>query len=180
MEIWKPINGYEGLYEVSTLGSVRNVKTKKMLKTVLKRTGYREVCLTLNGKKFFLVHRLVANAFIKNPNNLPCVNHIDENKQNNMAENLEWCSFAYNCTYGDGSKRRDSPVVQFTQDGSFVKMWESMKDAEDTLGIRYQNISAVCRNKHVTAGGYVWEYAGKPRKWKIKPTDRKGACYGTE
>lgn len=175
MEAWKAVNGYEGLYEVSTLGEVRNCKTRERIKPLTKKTGYQEVCLSKNGCKYYLIHRLVAQAFIANPSNLPCVNHKDENKQNNAVDNLEWCTYAYNCTYGNGAKKRDSPVVQITTDGVVVRICESMKDAAESLGIKYQCISAVCRKKNVTAGGYIWEYANKPRKWKVKPTDRKGA-----
>lgn len=121
MEIWKPIKGYEGLYEISNLGNVKcvehkckgrfgNLRTVKehMMKCVLNKTnGYYYVSLSKGDRgKTFAVHRLVANAFIPNPNNLQILNHIDENKQNNVIDNLEWCTSLYNNTYNDVHKKR--------------------------------------------------------------------------
>ena len=114
-EVWKDIVGYENLYQISNLGNVKSVekyvnsclkhntkikRKEKMLKQYNK-SGYLQVALSKNGiKMFFLVHRLVAQAFIPNPNNLPQINHKDENKQNNNINNLEWCDRKYNCNYG--------------------------------------------------------------------------------
>lgn len=110
-EVWKEIEGYEGLYQVSTEGQVRSLnynhtgKTKILQQDTSKR-GYKRVRLCKNGKsKPYSVHRLVALAFIPNPNNLPQVNHKDENKTNNVAWNLEWCTPAYNMNYGTRNKR---------------------------------------------------------------------------
>lgn len=118
MEIWKSIVGFDGLYEVSNLGNVRSVghivKSKggtrmtngKLLSPTL-GNGYYRVCLKHpNGKKYSkLVHRLVAEAFIPNLDNLPYVNHKDEDKTNNKVENLEYCDALYNTNYGDGKKK---------------------------------------------------------------------------
>lgn len=114
-EIWKDIPGYEGLYQVSNLGDIKvldrivncgikNNKTvirkSKLLKQRINQ-GYYEVALSKNGKKRFLkVHRLIAITFLPNLNNLPSVNHKDENKLNNCIDNLEWCTIKYNCNYG--------------------------------------------------------------------------------
>lgn len=92
MEHWKPIRDYKGLYEVSSCGRVRNVKTDRILK-LRNNKGYMEI--TLQGRTY-LVHRLVADAFIPNPNNLPCIDHIDGDKTNNNADNLKWCSYREN------------------------------------------------------------------------------------
>lgn len=106
MEIWKDIQGYEGLYQVSSLGQVRNVKTGRIRVLCKHRDGYLKINLTKNGKtKTFMVHRLVANAFIPNKNNLPQVNHKDENKINNSVDNLEWCTAEYNTNYGSRTER---------------------------------------------------------------------------
>ena len=110
-EIWKDIKGYEKLYQVSNLGNVRRIKfinnrtqkdKIKMLKLIKDKKGYLKINLWKNNKsKMFLVHRIVAETFILNPNNLPQVNHKDENKSNNCVENLEWCSQKYNNNYGN-------------------------------------------------------------------------------
>lgn len=112
IEEWKPICGYEGLYEVSNLGKVKslnynNTKQEKILSQVKKDNGYLYVNLYQKGNsKNFRVHRLVANAFIDNPSNLPCVNHKDENKENNQVYNLEWCTHKYNTNYGTTQQRK--------------------------------------------------------------------------
>ena len=100
MEEWKNIIGYEGLYEVSNKGNVRNVRRNTLLK-FSNNQGYKQVYLYKNGiRKGFRVHRLVAQAFLLNPDNLPCVNHLDEDKTNNNVTNLEWCTAKYNSNYG--------------------------------------------------------------------------------
>lgn len=104
-EIWKDIPNYENLYQVSNYGRVRSLHNRFKNKTYLKgcknSKGYLLVTLCKNHtQKAFNIHRLVAEAFIPNPNNLPCVNHIDENKINNIFTNLEWCTYQYNNTYG--------------------------------------------------------------------------------
>lgn len=103
MEIWKDIKGYEGLYQISNLGNVKSLRKNVILKcSKCSREGnYYKAGLYKNGKtKTILVHKLVANAFIPNPNNLPCINHKDENKLNNKADNLEWCTYKQNNDYG--------------------------------------------------------------------------------
>lgn len=99
-EIWKNIKNYEGLYEVSDLGNVRNAKTKKQLYYSTSNNGYLRVGLFNKKRKMFSIHRLVAEAFISNPNNFDIVNHKDFNKTNNMVSNLEWCDSKYNNNYG--------------------------------------------------------------------------------
>lgn len=110
-EIWKDIPGYEGKYEVSNLGNVRSLNYNhtgeiKLLKQGTNKKGYKLVNLCKNGKqKCYLIHRLVAMTFIPNPNNLPIINHKDENKVNNNVKNLEWCTIAYNNNYGTRNER---------------------------------------------------------------------------
>lgn len=105
MEEWRPIAGYEGLYEVSNTGQVRRVGDLMVLK-FSDRRGYCGVRLRKDGiQKMFSVHRLVAQAFIPNPKGLPQVNHIDENKKNNNVDNLEWCDHIYNNLYGTRLER---------------------------------------------------------------------------
>ena len=119
MEIWKEIKGYEGLYEVSSLGKVRSldrtvlykngqihIHKGKLLVPGVSKLGYMQVCLCRNGEmKHPLIHRLVAETFLPNPENLPQINHKDENPSNNVLENLEWCSVEYNINYGTRTKK---------------------------------------------------------------------------
>lgn len=107
MEIWKDIEGYEGLYQVSNYGRVKSLgneasRKEKIRKVRFNNDGYPVIYLHKNGeKKFFLIHRLVAQTFIPNPNNLPEINHKDECKTNSFVENLEWCDRLYNINYGN-------------------------------------------------------------------------------
>lgn len=107
MEEWKDIAGYEGLYKISNKGNVYSCISNKLMVGSVTKSGYRQVILKGNGKiKAISIHRAVAQAFIENPNNLPQVNHKDENKLNNCVDNLEWCSCKYNSNYGDAQIRR--------------------------------------------------------------------------
>lgn len=104
-EIWKNIMGFNG-YQVSNIGRVRSLKTYKILKQTINNKGYKILGLSKRGKmSTFLVHRLVADAFIPNPNKLPCINHKDENPLNNCVSNLEWCDQKYNINYGSHTNR---------------------------------------------------------------------------
>lgn len=101
MEEWRAVPGYEGLYEVSNMGNVRNVRRNTLLRLSKTNYGYIRVGLCKNGiSTGFQVHRLVAQAFIPNPDNLPQINHLDEDKTNNNVDNLEWCTAKYNINYG--------------------------------------------------------------------------------
>lgn len=174
-EIWKPIVGFEGYYEVSSFGNVRSVdryvvnnKGLRLIKgQIIKQTkqknGYLYVGLYKKQKhKLIRVHRLVAEAFIPNPNNLPFINHRDENPLNNIVENLEWCTPKYNINYGTCIERRCNKkqklVLQYTLDGEFVKEWQSLKEIECELGIKQYNISRCCNGKRKSACGYVFKF----------------------
>ena len=119
-EIWKPIEGYEGLYEVSNLGRVRSLDRfyyrlhkGKVLSPTKDRYGYLTVTLNCNGKsKTIKIHRLVAQAFLPNPDNLPQVNHKDEVKSNNCVDNLEWCSAKYNVNFGTRQERYRNTMLE--------------------------------------------------------------------
>lgn len=171
-EIWKPVKGYENLYQVSSYGRVsgmgrvtsdgRLVKGK-MLKPEKQGKGYFCVYLSKDGKrKCYLIHRLVAEAFIPNPNNHPCVNHKDEDKTNNVVENLEWCTHQYNNNYGGRNKKvaekLSKPIQQFTLDGKFVKEYPSVREAGRQNNLHYQNIWKCLKGKYKHCGGYVWKY----------------------
>ena len=122
MEEWKNVIGYEGLYEVSNIGNVRNVRRNTLLKLSKTNYGYIQVYLYKNGIRTGLkVHRLVAQAFIPNPDNLPQINHLDEDKTNNRVDNLEWCSHKYNVNYGHRTENAiDTRVKNGYADPDFI------------------------------------------------------------
>ena len=165
-EIWKPVVGYEGLYEVSNLGRVRSLNyrnTGKVKELISHDNGFGYLIVELRNsgnRKTYSVHRLVAQAFIPNPDNLPEVNHRDLCKTNNCLLNLEWCSRKYNLEYSDICGRGRYPVLQFTKSGEFVKEYESLSDASRQTGIFKQNIRRCCLNKLLwkSAGGFIWRY----------------------
>lgn len=183
-EIWKDIRGYEGLYQVSNLGCVkslnwRNQGVQKNLWLKPHNRGYLQVELAKDGqKKCFVVHRLVADAFIPNPDGLPQVNHKDEEKTNNCVENLEWCSRSYNAKYsldrhperkpkGGGHRKgcrfkganSEKSVVQLTMSGEVVKEWVCSREIFLETGMSDWSISECCRGNRKTAYGYKWQYA---------------------
>lgn len=163
-ETWKPITDYVGLYEVSSEGRVRNVKTGKILKPKNNRRGYLFVGLHKNGAvKNRYIHRLVAQAFIPNPNKLPEVNHKDEIKANNNLDNLEWVSHRDNSNYGKRneriSKSMSKPIVQIDlSTGLIIKTYPSTTIATRVTGINYDTITKAARGKYKSAGGYGWKY----------------------
>lgn len=150
MEKWKEVKDYEGLYWVSNLGHVKN-KHGRILKPEI-RTGYYSVNLCKNGKRtHFRIHRLVAEAFIPNPDDLPMINHKDENKLNNEAINLEWCDNTYNTHY---SKHEDLSVYCYDLDQEF----RSASAAAVHLGVCRTSIVKCCRGQLHQAGGMLWCY----------------------
>lgn len=169
-EIWKDIEGYEGLYKISNLGKVKSLNyhmtgKERILKPGKDNHGYLFVILYKEGKhKTCTVHRLVAEAFIPNPDKLPCVNHKDENPLNNNLNNLEWCTHKYNINYGTAieraivalTNRKDmSKPVKCLETG---KIYPSTIEAQRETGIRNGNISHCCLGNRKTAGGYHWRY----------------------
>ena len=163
----KTIKGFSN-YAVSADGNVYNVKTNKKLKPI-KRNGYLHVGLYVEGKeKIFSIHRLVAMAFIPNPNMLTYVNHKDENKANNAVENLEWCTPRYNNHYGkskpvnnlkNGAVKQRKKVCMFSKDGRLIAEYCSAREADRQTGINQSNITKCCKGKASVAGGYVWAYS---------------------
>jgi len=160
-EIWRSIKDYEGLYEVSNWGRVRNSRTGRVLRPGLAGNGYYTVNICRRNSK--CIHRLVAEAFIPNPNNYPEVNHKDENKLNNRVDNLEWCPAEYNINYGTGNERRLyterlGTIYQYTPDGRLYWIWRSATECSKITGFSQGNISAVCRGSRKSAYGYKWSY----------------------
>ena len=191
VEEWKPIRKYKGFYEVSNLGRVRSLprdtkfgQRQKLVKgQILKpieRNGYLYASLCKHNKTTrYAIHRLVADAFIPNYDNLPQVNHRDENKANNRVENLEWCTADYNNRYSDIYKKAAEaakiPVVQYTKDGKKVAEYPSMLAASKATGVSVAGISACVRNRRCkdgkgcyyttqSAGGFVWQ-KGTTKAW---------------
>lgn len=171
MEHWNEIEGFP-YYQVSNFGKVKSLKfgKERILKPSKMPNGYLHVCLFKDGKpNWRLIHRLVAEAFIPNPNSLPCVNHKDENKKNNHVENLEWCDVKYNTNYGTRNERvakaetnhpqKSKAVLQLSLDGTFVKEWPSAMEIQRQLGFRCGNISHCCLGgRYKTAYGFIWKY----------------------
>lgn len=164
-EIWKPIEGYEDRYAVSNMGQVMNIKSRRILKLKTERNGYVRAHLSKNNKpKSVSVHRLVALAFVPNPNGYPTVNHIDEDKQNNSASNLEWTTMSYQNTYGVGAVNRnrakERAVYQYTMDGEFIARFDSVKKAAVALGLNPSNIHSVCKGikRYKSTGGFKFKY----------------------
>ena len=168
-EIWKDIKGYEGFYQVSNLGRVKSLsravkvgiknvdyatKSEKILKPYKNCNGYFLVKLCLNkNDKQYQVHRLVAEAFIDNPNNLSQVNHKDKIKTNNRVDNLEWCTNEYNSRYSSAIH-----IMQYDLNDNFIKEWDCMNEASKKLNIHQSSISLCCVGKRNKAGGFKWEY----------------------
>lgn len=176
VEEWKPVNYYEDTYEVSNKGVIRAIDRINyrgyhlkghIMKYTTDKNGYRRVYLTKYAKtKSKLVHVLVAQAFIPNPENKPEVNHKDEDKSNNCVDNLEWCTHQYNSNYGTRVSRiipktidkTRTPVNQYDMDGNLIKEWYSMNEAARQLHLIQQNISKCCHGKRNSVGGFKWKF----------------------
>lgn len=169
-EIWRDIKVYEGLYQVSSLGRVKSLRTNK-IKSNRITNGYYYVSLWKdNTEKQLKVSRLVAEAFIPNPDNLPCVNHKDENKLNNTVENLEWCTYKYNSNYGTKNERMiltrnlkcssnaEKPVVKYTLNDEFMAEYPSISIAAKENNVLQQHIVRVCKLKRKSCKGYKYKY----------------------
>lgn len=176
-EIWKDIKGFEGCYQISNKGRVKSLgryvnakaNNKQYIKEKIRKTnnttaGYEYVVLTkTNVRKTLLVHRLVAEAFVENPENKTCVNHIDENKSNNSSTNLEWCDYSYNNTYKNIHLRRNTDnvvrkVIQYDLDMHEIKRWNSITEAANVFGARLSNIVKCCKGERTHCCGFKWRY----------------------
>lgn len=163
-EIWKDIEGYEGRYQVSNLGRVKRVTTGRILKSGKNRGGYLYVNLCKQGvvsnKR---IHRLVAQAFIPNPENKPDINHADEDKTNNMVSNLEWATRKENLNHGTHndrvSKTLSIPVIATNLKTGESKEFYSGKECARQLGLNSGHITSVLKGRLKQTGGYIFEYA---------------------
>lgn len=187
-EIWKDIAGYEGKYQVSNLGRLKRLSfidgsnhhlPERIKKTIISPNGYVRSALLKDGKmRNVLIHRLVAEAFLPNPQNLPCVNHKDEVKTNNFVfvnengtvdydkSNLEWCTWKYNNGYGTKRERlsiamtnghTSKAVQQFSKDGVLIREYPSIAEASRQTGFHRVNIELCCNGKQKQSNGYIWK-----------------------
>ena len=162
--IWRHVKGFEEYDLVSDVGQVWSIRRKKVLKSKIDRYGYEAVVLSVGGISHHrTVHRLVAQAFVPNPHNLATVNHINEDKTDNRASNLEWLSVADNDNHGTRNARMADtkcrlPVEQILPDGT-TERYKGAKDASRKTGINRCCITNCCKNIRISAGGYKWRYA---------------------
>ncbi len=186
-EIWKDIKGLEG-YQVSDYGRVKSLKRvvkfgkqqrtveEKIIKLHAIRTkqNYTQLCVSLKGKDF-IVSRLVAEAFIPNPEGKPCIDHINTDPTDNRVGNLRWVTHKENSNNpitlsnmsnarkgkpglkGDKNKY-SKKVLQFDLEGNFIKEWDCLHQIEETIGLSHIQVSRCCRGKYKTSGGYIWKF----------------------
>lgn len=196
VENFVDIHGYEGLYKVNNKGEILSVRSGNLLKAGRNLQGYMNVSLTKNGKsKTYKVHRLVAVAFIPNPNNYPYINHKDENKANNHVDNLEWCTHKYNINYGTAIERRSKAieestvkkrkaVLQLSLRGEIVGEYRSIKEASEKTNIDRKQISNAINHHRRQASGFFWilkdefdkdiDYPSKYKKYSTRHRKQDG------
>lgn len=168
-EIWKTViydgEVYEG-YEVSNMGRIRSLNYRRtgkiqVMKPTTDTNGYLQARLMRDGKqKICLVHRLVATAFIENSDieNKTEINHIDENKKNNRADNLEWVTHKKNINHGTRNERTAKAISKKICCVETGIVYESTREVERKTGLNHSSISKCCNGKQKTVGGYHWEY----------------------
>lgn len=189
IEIWKDIEGYEGLYQVSNRGRVKSLSRKvtnamfsineHFVKVVDNGHGYKSVSLWKDNKgKHFYVHRLVALAFVPNSNGYKYINHKDEDKSNNDVSNLEWCTAKYNCNYGNHTKKlkksyilngNNRPIDVYDMKDTFLKTFDCSNDVCRELNIERRALYSVCQGVVKSSKGYRFAFHGE----ELKPYEQK-------
>lgn len=171
-EIWKDVKEYEGLYKVSNLGNIKALKKiqvfpnggivireEKLLKPNKVKNGYLNVRLYNGEQKGYGIHRLVARAFIPNPNNLSQINHINGNKNDNRVENLEWCNASYNQNHAlKTGLKKVHKVKQYDLKGNYIKTWNSTGEITNYYNVSHVSIIDCCNGKSKKAHNYMWQY----------------------
>ena len=192
-EIWKDIKGFEDRYQISNFGNVKSLRYGgrneiRNLVPKVNNKGYEWVELFANGERRCLqVHRLVADAFLPNPNKYPIINHKDENPRNNRVENLEWCDQKYNvhyyfehhkerykklnfdkgprnhrrrdgCFWINGPSKRKKKVIQIDKDGNTIKIWDNVSQIARERNMSQWSITQCCEGKRKTAYGCIWRF----------------------
>ena len=187
-EVWKDVIGFEEAYQVSNFGRIKRKKRtdsnnrthkERIMSPSMYSNGYMNVELRMNNKKRRTsVHRLVAEAFIDNPLNLPQINHKDENKANNHVSNLEWCTAQYNIRYKDGVKRRratailnSNAVCKYSMEGEFIEKFECATDAAISVNGSCTEILSCCHHRahSLSYKGYMWRFLSECNCNKIEP-----------
>ena len=174
-EEWRDVVGYEGRYQVSSMGRVKSLKWNKerILKPITDHYGYRVANLYTGGKRKTLkVHRLVCEAFQDNPENKSQVNHINEDKTDNRARNLEWATARENSNFGTRNERigkklaiaKSRPIAQYTLNGKLLKVWPSAIEVQRQAGFSQGNIWQVANGNRKTAHGFIWRYVERKEK----------------
>ena len=153
----KDIENFEGLYAVTSCGKVWSYKSKRFLTPQADKDGYLRICLCKDGqKKMCRIHRLVAEAYLPNPEGLPQVDHIDNIKTHNYLNNLQWITKKDNVRKG-----RNKPILQYDLDGNFIREWECTADVGKKAG---KNILHCLKGRNKTAYGYIWKYKNEEDK----------------
>ena len=191
-EVWKDVLGFEEAYQVSNYGRIKRKKRtdsnnrthkERIMSPSMYSNGYMNVELRMNNKKRRTSeHRLVAEAFIDNPLNLPQINHKDENKANNHVSNLEWCTAQYNIRYKDGVKRRratailnSNAVCKYSMEGEFIEKFECATDAAISVNGSCTEILSCCHHRahSLSYKGYMWRFLSECKCNKIEPYEIK-------
>lgn len=155
----RDVVGYEGLYAITSCGRVYSYRAKKFLKPQEAKGNYLQVCLYKNhNRKWYYIHRLVAEAYIPNPLNLPCVNHIDERKTNNALLNLEWVTYEENNNFGTRNERIAKSLSKKIFCIETNEIFNSINEAAKTIDISPSNISRCLAGRRKTAGGFHFKY----------------------
>ena len=175
-EIWKPIEDFKNKYEISNLGRIKNIQTNHILKMTNQYGDYFTIILyDETHKRPTRIHREVAKTFIPNPNNYPCVNHKDLNKQNNCVDNLEWCTYSHNTkdainkganTMSGFNKhnknkfnKKYGKLYQYDKNNNLLNIYNSTNEAHKQTGVCIRNILQCINHepKRKTAGGFIWK-----------------------